>query len=396
MLPENQLEKTEKEMQELRKVRGYSILAKGDTPVVIDEKTYYVPSQSDKNKKYRVTHLDGWKCECPDFKLRCGNNGLVCKHVRAIQFYLQLRSKAVIDSLDLEKELNEELCPNCDSKNIVKFGARKNKNGVKQRYACKECSKTFVLEPIKFIKGNAKLVTLTMDLYYKGLSLRDISDTIKQFYSLDVTHETVRRWIRTFTKLMDEYTAKLKPELSGKWHIDEQNIKVKGDWLWSWNVLDEDTRFLVANNVTKTRHQEDAKALLDKTERLGKPKQILTDGLHAYRKAIKKQYGYDKHSRNYNVEHIRVRTIRDHTHNNLIERYHNEFREWDKVKRGFKTEETAQEWNGGFKLFHNFIKKGIDGLTPSERAKINLMLGNNRWMDLLKQSLKEGQINGEV
>ena len=87
------------------------------------------------------------------------------------------------------------------------------------------------------------------------------------------------------------------------------------------------------------------------------------------------------------TEHIRVKTIKEHTHNNLIERYHNEFREFDKVRRGFKAIDTAQDWNEGFALFHNFIKKGIDNLSPSERAKINLMLGNNRWVDLLKQSL---------
>jgi len=146
----------------------------------------------------------------------------------------------------------------------VKFGVRKNKSGNKQRYTCKDCNKKFVLEPIKYVKGNAKMITLTMDLYFKGLSLRDISDTIKQFYNLDITHETVRRWIRTFTKLMNEYTKKFKPELSERWHVDEQNIKVGKDWLWSWNVLDKDTRFLVANNVTKSRYIKDARAVLKK------------------------------------------------------------------------------------------------------------------------------------
>lgn len=193
---------------------------------------------------------------------------------------------------------------------------------------------------------------------------------------------------------MNEYTKKFKPELSEKWHVDEQNIKVGKDWLWSWNVLDEDTRFLVANNVTKTRYGHDVKALLDKTKEYGKPEQMVTDGLQAYRKQIKKHYGYSVKKQDYNVEHVRVRTIRDHSHNNLIERYHNEFREWDKAKRGFKREETATEWNEGFRLFHNFIKKGIDGLTPSERAKIPIILKDNRWMSLLLESLKnEKKIN---
>lgn len=42
----------------------------------------------------------------------------------------------------------------------------------------------------------------------------------------------------------------------------------------------------------------------------------------------------------------------------------------------------------GLRLFHNFIKKGVDGLTPLERAQIPIVLQNNRWLSLLKESLK--------
>ncbi|MFH0936094.1 MAG: DDE-type integrase/transposase/recombinase [Candidatus Woesearchaeota archaeon] len=378
----------EKQQQD-RSIRAYSLLAKGDIPLILNKNEYYVPSQSDINKKYKVIHTDKWECECLDFKHKCEDNGLVCKHIQAIQFYLKLKNKVEIDDLNLKDETNKKLCPYCNSENVVKFGIRKNKFGNKQKYSCKECNKKFVLEPIKYIKGNAKLITLTMDLYYKGLSLRDIKDTFKQFYNFDVTHETIRRWIRKFTKLMNEYTEKFKPQLSEKWHIDEQNIKVGREWLWSWNVLDEDTRFLVANNVTKSRYINDVKVLLDKTKDLSKPKQIVTDGLQGYKKTIKKYYGYNQKLCKHNVEHIRINTIKDNIHNNLIERYNNEFREFDKVRRGFGNKETAQEWTEGFALFHNFIKKGIDGLTPSERAKIPIILNNNRWLDLLKISLED-------
>ena len=49
----------------------------------------------------------------------------------------------------------------------------------------------------------------------------------------------------------------------------------------------------------------------------------------------------------------------------------------------------AIEWNEGFRLFHNFIKKGIDGLTPSERANIPILMKDNRWMSLLLASLEK-------
>ena len=75
-----------KNLLELRKIRGYSILAKGDTPQIIDQENFLVPSQSS-DKKYKVTHTQMWECECPDFK----NRKLECKHIQAIKFFLKLR-----------------------------------------------------------------------------------------------------------------------------------------------------------------------------------------------------------------------------------------------------------------------------------------------------------------
>lgn len=378
------------EFNKQREIRGYSILAKGDQPVMVNETEYLVPSQSNETKKYKITHVDGWTCDCLDFKNRCAKQGLFCKHIKSIQFYLKLRNKTELDTLNFDEEINEEFCSNCKSNNIVKFGVRKNKKGIVQRYSCKDCNKTFVLEPLKYVKANSKLIMLTMDLYYKGLSLRDISDTMKQFYGLKVTHETIRLWIQKFTKLMSDYTDKFKPHVGRKWQTDEQKVKSNGKWVWSWNVLDEDTRFLIANTVTKGRTVSEAREVFkkarDNTNEL--PLEVRTDGLWSYRDALKKELLAFK-GRTGRTQHIRNVGIAkgNGKNNNKVERYHGQFREFDKVRRGFKSDLTTKEWTEGFRLFHNFIRKGKDGLTPSERAKIPIMLSDNRWLNLLKNSL---------
>lgn len=58
--------------------------------------------------------------------------------------------------------------------------------------------------------------------------------------------------------------------------------------------------------------------------------------------------------------------------------------------RGFKAEHTAQTFADGYRVYHNFIKQhqGIKKI-PSELAIPDLKLGRNKWLDLLKQSLKE-------
>lgn len=379
---------------DVRQVRGYSILAKGDNPIMINEETFLVPSQSS-NKKYKVIHLDGWSCECKDFKYR----KQICKHIYAIQFWLRIREGIGSNELmELENTVeNDNKCTYCKSSNIVKNGSRSTKSGIKQRYLCKDCKKRFVIEPIKHVKGNSKIVTLAMDLYFKGLSLRDIADTIYQFYGLKLHHETIRRWIVRFTKIMNDYVNKLKPKVSDAWHVDEQNIKVKGKWLWSWNLLDEETRFLLANQITEKRETKDARLILQKAKELAKvkPEFVITDGLHAYEKAISKEFVTHPRRKN-NVKHVRLETIKERPNNNLIERYHGTFREFDKVRRGFKSKE--QNISDGFRTYYNFIRKhqGLNGLTPSQKANLDLQLNRNRWLSLLKKSLENNGVKNDM
>jgi transposase-like protein len=248
--PRGSEEEKYKKLLELRKIRGYSILAKGDTPVIVDEETFFVPSQSDNSRKYKVVNLNGWSCECEDFKQR----HLECKHIQSIRIFLQVRSSQDAAVLELKQELNKEVvnCSFCGSNEVMKRGKRKTATGVKQRYKCKACNRRFVPDLISRVKVDAKMICFIMDVYYKGLSLRDIKDSVKQFFGVELHHETIRQYILKFTSKISQFTSHYTPDVSNKWHVDEQKVKTKKEkkWLWAWNVLDSKTRFLIANNVT--------------------------------------------------------------------------------------------------------------------------------------------------
>ena len=85
-----------------RKIRGIAIISKGDKPLLVDEKTYIVPSQSS-NSKYHVSHTQEWSCDCPDFQTR----GKICKHIHAVQFWLNLNSKTKMDEF-FDKKTQKE------------------------------------------------------------------------------------------------------------------------------------------------------------------------------------------------------------------------------------------------------------------------------------------------
>jgi len=365
-----------------REIRGLAILSKGDTPLMVNEREWLVPSQSTE-KKYKVQQAELWTCDCPDFQ----NRKQACKHILATQFFLKMKNKAELEDFSIEEEFNKQECPYCNSEKIVKNGARKTIAGLRQRFKCLDCKKRFVLESIKHCKASSKLIVLAMDLYFKGLSLRDISDTIFQFYGQKIHFDTIRRWISKFSKVMTAYTEQFKPELSGTINTDEQMIKSKGKWVYAWNSIDKSTQYLLASTLTEGHGAIEARQHfkeVKKTTRDERPHTIITDCLGAYTMAVRKEF----RTRSKETTHLPLLRRRHLITNNRIENYHNQFREFDKVRRGFKSNKTSQEWLNGFKTYHNFIKKnsGLNGLTPAQKAGIELNLERNRWLSLVKKS----------
>ena len=152
-------------------------------PERVNDTTYIVPS-SDGSTQYKVRHLDSYSCTCPDYTKRCKETGMYCKHINAIILFNKLKNKVETDDFQIEGILEEKECPNCKSDKLKPKGIRKNKSGNKQRYKCLTCGAYCVLDPAKGIKGNARILCLVLDMYYKGNSLRDILSKGHTRYSL--------------------------------------------------------------------------------------------------------------------------------------------------------------------------------------------------------------------
>lgn len=377
-----------KAFSEERKERA-AIMLNSIVPEKVDSTTYHVPS-SDGSKTYTVSHIDSYSCDCPDFLQRCKGNGLYCKHIQAIILFNKLKNKVEMDNFDVDSVMDEKVCPKCKSEKIFKFGMRTNKSGTKQRYGCSACGFHFVLDPLKGIKGNARMVCLALDMYYKGNSLRDIQNTIYTSFGLKLHHETIRRWNNRFAGRINEYVATLKPQTGERMHIDEQVVRVKGENVWCWNALDNKTRFLLAQQLTKTRTIKDARNIIHKAKDVisQRPLEIATDKGPFYIKAIKCEFAG---MHRYMTKEDNGRVLYHARHkidNQVIERYHATYRERDKVIRGLKSGPTAERYIENWKTFYNFVRPHMtfNGLTPSEVAGINIGNGRNRWLGLIKLS----------
>jgi len=143
------------------------------------------------------------------------------------------------------------------------------------------------------MKFSPKTITLTLDLFFKGVSQRKIADHLKQFESVEVTQPTILSWIRKYMKLLSKYAEKYKADVGNIWHSDETTIFLKKEgqkkcYEWIWNVMDAKTRYLLACQITETRFTKDARKPLQQTKQIAnkRPDAIVTDGLRGYKDAI--------------------------------------------------------------------------------------------------------------
>jgi transposase-like protein len=388
-----------RQLTDPRQLRGLAILSQPDTIIQTGKNEWDVRSQSKEAyyqviRKFQDRHAQmrnqaTWTCSCPDHTTR----NVVCKHIFAVQFSLKLKSDVEQQSTAQQiAEVEQKVtCPFCKSVDVGRWGNRKTSFGSVQRYACQGCNHTFVVDKgFCRMKFSPKVITLTLDLFFKGVSQRKIADHLKQFEEITVDQSTILRWIRKYLKLLSKYAEKYKADAGNIWHSDETTIFLKKEgekkyYEWIWNVMDAKTRYLLACQITETRFVKDArKPLKTAKEAANKlPDAIVTDGLQAYNGAIKAEfYGLNERIQN---PHVRLKDFETKPNNNILERLNGTFRERTKVMRSLDTEMTASEFVAGMQTYYNYIRphQGIGGLTPAQMANIPINLMGNRWETMI-------------
>jgi len=369
---------------ETRQVRAWEMLSNGNEIKRINENAYRVKSQSGKGSYLVVREDMDWTCECPDFV----NRQVACKHIYCCFFSLNLREEVASRNLDVALEItspDETQCANCGSERIQKWGWRHRKDGSKvQRFKCLSCSHRWDAKNQGFdrMRANPHAITVALDLYFKGVSLRKIVDHLNQFEQVKVSHVAVLKWIQKYVEVMRDYVDAMKPELSRVFHADETKVNIRGQWVWLWHLMDGDTRFLLANHVSQGRNVSDAREAFQDAKAVAKvePRVLLTDGMGSYGPAARHEFP--------NAVHVSGVGLRGRLNNNRMERYHGTLKERNKVMRGIKTEDSATL--DGQRIYYNQIRphQGLNGKTPAEAAGLDLNLGNNKWESLIKKASK--------
>jgi putative transposase len=311
----------------------------------INESKYIVKSQNG-NGDYDVCSTDlGWVCSCPDHKFR----GVKCKHIFGVEISFALRKEVEVARIAPFR--------NCNNYFTINFGFEK-------------------------MKSSPQTITSALQLYFTGESLRNVQKFLK-LQGLKINHNTIYKWIKKYVVLMKSYLEKITPNVADAWRADELYVKVKGNPKYLFALMDDQTRFWIAQQVADTKYTSNIQPLFKDTKLItGKrPNTVITDGAANFHDAFKKEFFTINNPRTRHISHIRLQG--DHN-NNKMERMNGEVRD----REGLKKADT--EILSGYQIYHNYFRphEALKGKTPAEVSGI-VIEGDNKWVTLIQNAKKE-------
>ena len=275
-------------------------------------------------------------------------------------------------------------CKYCGSESLIKKGFVNKK----QLYKCKDCGHRFFLNG-KFVrmKSNSHLIVTALNIYYDGLSLRKAQRNLEQIFGERISQVTILNWIKKYSKLVKEFAMTLTPQLSGLWHEDETMLSCESKNVWFWEMIDEDTKFLVASHLSGTRTLEDTIAVFKRGFEQSKvrPRAVFVDGSFVYETAFNKVfYTMRKDTRPELVQRVGIRARET---NNIVERLHGTLKDRTKVMRGLKSFESTKALLEGYTIHYNYVRphQSLNGKTPAQVARTQ---APSNWKGLIEEATK--------
>jgi transposase-like protein len=110
------------------------------------------------------------------------------------------------------------------------------------------------------MKASPQAITTAMQLYFTGESLRNVQKFLR-LQGVNVSHVAVYKWIGKYVHLMEKYLEQIKPQVSDLWRADELYLKIKGNMKYLFAMMDDQTRFLIAQEVAEAKYTHDARHL---------------------------------------------------------------------------------------------------------------------------------------
>jgi transposase-like protein len=191
------------------------------------------------------------------------------------------------------------------------------------------------MKPISYKRHRfpSEVIRQAVWLYFRfTLSLRDVEELMAA-RGVEVSYETIRCWTLKFGRLYAQNLRRSRPKPTGRWHLDEMVVKIRGQRMYLWRAVDDEGEVLDVLVQTRRNKAAALKLLRNLLRSQGvHPETITTDGLASYRAAMKDLGCQDRH---------RPGRLRD---NNRVENSHLVIRRRERKQQKFKSQSSAQRF----------------------------------------------------
>ncbi|MGH9879577.1 MAG: IS6 family transposase, partial [Nitrososphaerales archaeon] len=268
-----------------------------------------------------------------------------------------------------------------------------------QVYQCKKCTHRFFNNgQLNRMKVKKHVVVAALNLYFDGLSVRKTQKQLDQLLGEQVNSSTIYRWLVKYSALVSQFCeSEMNPQTSRRWHEDETMITVRKGGVttadgeknhaWFWEMIDEETRFLVASHLSGERTIDETTKIFEKSVKVTKerPITVYVDGSNAYDRAFNKVFWtIHKSGRPYLMKRVGIKARET---NNIVERLHGTLKDRLKPMRGLKSEKTAKILLDGYVINYNYIRKHqAIRKTPAQAAGIDI---TNGWSELIDRATED-------
>jgi putative transposase len=199
------------------------------------------------------------------------------------------------------------------------------------------------MQPISYARHRfpPELIRHAIWLYLRfTLSYRDVEELLAE-RGLDISYETVRRWVLKFGAAFARNLRQRRPQPSDQWHLDEMAVWIGGKRLWLWRAVDSEGEILDLLLQPKRDRMAALKLMRRLLKRQGHaPRVLVTDRLRSYGSATR-ELGLSAH----HEQGLRK--------NNRAENSHQVVRRRERKMLGFKSPGSAQRFLSMHSAVHN-------------------------------------------
>ena len=241
------------------------------------------------------------------------------------------------------------------------------------------------------MRNNPQKITLCLDLFFKGISTRQVQNHLKQFYPHNSSWVSVYNWVVKYSNLIHNKISNINLNVGNELEIDEMEVGKRKSKYNGWFIdsIDTKTRYMVSSEFARKRDFKEINKVVSRAKKKTNGSILIytTDGFNVYEKVIKRNAGYLNLKKGL-IKHNQVTQLKGEGFNHKIERLHNSVRHRIKTFRGFHgSVDSANSIMKGFEIHYNFIRPhlALKGKTPSELAT-DIKLKDNKWLELIEMS----------